>query len=241
MEAALNKAYGIRITPTEIDGEVKRINSTTRAPEILAELKQALGNNSERFARAVAKPIIVERELRSRFENDARLHAQTRTQTERLRNQLLAAKKTNAPVAVLLAVLKQSQPATFNERTWQLTARRLPESVNLNSGSKDVLQVPAKSSAGPYLLEGTATFGPAVSAPVKDPGAPFLYFGDLPLELQRVLQAQLKAAGDVSAVVEASGGFLLFIATAKTAQTLAAASVQFSKWDFEQWVGSISF
>jgi hypothetical protein len=75
-EAALKKVYGVEVTPAMLAAEVQRINTTTRTPEILAELKAALGNDTNRFARTVAKPIVVERLLRNRFENDDELHAQ---------------------------------------------------------------------------------------------------------------------------------------------------------------------
>src|SRR5216684_4210992 len=50
-------------SPARPDAEAERINATTRAPEVLAELKAALGNDPARFARTVARPIVVERTL----------------------------------------------------------------------------------------------------------------------------------------------------------------------------------
>src|SRR5688500_10695408 len=49
-EAALKRVYKVDLNQAEIDAEVQRINSTTRAPEILTEIKNALGNDSKRFA-----------------------------------------------------------------------------------------------------------------------------------------------------------------------------------------------
>src|SRR6195256_676968 len=91
-EAALKQAYGIDVTPAMLDAEVQRINTTTRAPDVLAELKAALGNDPGRFARAMAKPIVVERRLREKFDNDDALHAPQRRQAGQTRDQLLAAK-----------------------------------------------------------------------------------------------------------------------------------------------------
>src|SRR6185295_9023585 len=56
-EAALQKNYGVEVTPARLDAEVQRINITTRAPDVLAEIKAALGNDPARFARAMARPI----------------------------------------------------------------------------------------------------------------------------------------------------------------------------------------
>src|SRR6478672_911930 len=54
-EAALHKSYAVNITPAMVEAEVQRIHRNTRAPEMLAELKAALGNDDARFARAVAR------------------------------------------------------------------------------------------------------------------------------------------------------------------------------------------
>lgn len=47
-----------------------------------------------------------------------------------------------------------------------------------------------------------------------------MYFTDLPPELQRVLGAQLRESGDVSAVIETPRGFLLYLVTEKTVESL---------------------
>ena len=88
-EAVLRKAYGVVITPALLDAEVQRINTTTRAPEMLAEIKSALGNDPAKFAQAFAKPFLVERLLRDKFDNDEALHAAQRKQVEAVRNRLL--------------------------------------------------------------------------------------------------------------------------------------------------------
>ena len=74
-EAVLRKVYGVAITPALLDAEVQRINTTTRAPDMLAEIKAALGNDPAKFAQAFAKPFLVERLLREKFDNDEALHA----------------------------------------------------------------------------------------------------------------------------------------------------------------------
>jgi hypothetical protein len=57
-ESVLRKAYGVEITPALLDAEVARIAAVTRAPEMLAEIKHALGGDAGRFARSVAQPIV---------------------------------------------------------------------------------------------------------------------------------------------------------------------------------------
>ncbi len=57
-EAVLRKIYGAEISSAQLKAEAHRINATTRAPEMLAELKAALGDDPARFARSFAKPIL---------------------------------------------------------------------------------------------------------------------------------------------------------------------------------------
>jgi len=85
-ESVLKRAYGVEITPAMVEAEVRRINTTTRAPEMLAEIKHALGDDAERFARSMARPIVVERLLRERFENDDKLHLPQRKVVDKTLN-----------------------------------------------------------------------------------------------------------------------------------------------------------
>src|SRR3954462_15982982 len=48
-EAALRKAYGVEITSAMLKAQVKRIDTSTRAPDLVAEIKTALGNDPCRF------------------------------------------------------------------------------------------------------------------------------------------------------------------------------------------------
>jgi hypothetical protein len=62
------------------------------------------------------------------------------------------------------------------------------------------------------------------------------YFEDLPAELQRVLRAQLRQPGDVSAVIETPGGFLLYLAEARSDAALTVACLSLPKRSYEQWL-----
>ena len=84
-EAALKQAYGVEVTPAMLAAEVQRITTTTRASEMLAEIKAALGNDPARFANVFAKPILIERLLREKFDNDDALHAPQRRTVEMVR------------------------------------------------------------------------------------------------------------------------------------------------------------
>ncbi|MDB6066063.1 MAG: hypothetical protein JWR26_2271 [Pedosphaera sp.] len=219
-DAVLQKNYGVALTPALLDAEVSRINTTTRAPEMLAEIKAALGGDPARFAEAFARPLLVERLLRDKFENDDALHAATRRQCEQVRNALLAARAKGASAPQLLAQLKQANSNAVTETTWQLTAR------------------PAETNA-PDELEIKKRFGPdaqLISAPSGPAKEQQFYFEELPPALQNVLRVQLRQPGDVSAVIETPGGFLLYLAGEKSEKTLSAACLCLPKRSCEEWL-----
>ena len=220
-EAVLRKVYGLEITSAQIDAEVQRINATTRAPDILADLKAVLGNDPARFARTVARPILVERELRARFEDDDSLHAPQRREIENVRAQLLVAKAGGKSVTNLLELLKHDRTNQVSDATWQLGAR--PAETNV---------------PGHDLLEIRKQFGPnaQVLSSGESPGPQKFYFADLPGSLQQVLQTQLRRAGDFSAVIETPAGFLLYFCRDKSAQTMAVAVLAVPKRNYDAWI-----
>jgi hypothetical protein len=220
-ESALKQAYGVEVTPAMLDVEVQRINATTRAPEMLAELKAALGNDPARFARAMAKPILVERLLREKFDNDDALHAPQRRQVEQTRRELLAERKNVADCEKLLALLQRSHSNAVTETTWQLGAR------------------PAETNAPADESEIRKRFGPnaqILSSPQTGGKEQKFYFEDLPGELQNVLRVQLCQPGDISAVIETPGCFLLYVAKEKTDTVLSVAGLSLPKRSYEQWL-----
>jgi hypothetical protein len=221
-EAALKKAYGIEITPAMLEAEVQRINTTTRAPEILAEIKAALGNDPSRFARAMAGPIIVERLLRDKFDNDDALHAPERQQAEQARHELLAAKNQDANADQLVALLKRSHSNAVTETTWQLG----PRPAATNAITADEMEIKKRFGANAQIL----------SSPSADAKETKFYFEELPGELQNVLRVQLRQPRDVSAVIETPNGFLLYVAQAKTEAVLVTAGLSLPKRSYEQWL-----
>jgi hypothetical protein len=222
-ESALKKAYGVEITPAMLEAEAQRINTTTRAPDVLAELKAALGNDPARFARTVARPIVVERELRSRFDNDDHLHTPQRRQVEQARNELLAARSQGAGAEKLVALLKRGHSNEVNEVTWELAARP-----------------PEQETANPDAAEIQKRFGPnaqILASPQSGGGKERkFYFEDLSPELQKVLRAQLRQPADVSAVIETPNSFLLYVTKEKTGAILSVAGLNLPKRSYEQWL-----
>lgn len=223
-EAALKNVYGVEITPAMLDAERQRINSTTRAPETLTELKAALGNDPARFANVLAKPILVERLLRAKFDNDDALHAPQRRETEQVRNELMAARQNGADGTKLLALLRHAHSNAVTEVTWQLTAR--PAETN----APDADEIKRRFGSNAQIL----------SPPPADGKAAQIYFEDLPVELQAVLRVQLRQPGDVSAVIETPAGFLLYVTKEKTAASMTVACLSLPKRSYEQWLAEQS-
>jgi hypothetical protein len=220
-EAALKKVYGVEVTPALLEAEVRRINATTRAPETLAELKTALGHDAARFARTVARPIVVERLLRDKFENDDSLHAPQRREADKLREQLFSAKKNGASLRNLLALLQQSHSNEVSETTWQLGARPVA-----NAPDADEIEVKKRFGADARV----------VSPPHGVDKERKFYFVELPGRLQDVLRSQLRQPGDVSAVIEMPRGFSLHVVREKTAEILRVATRSIPKRSYEEWL-----
>lgn len=221
-EIVLRKAYAMEISPALLAAEVQRINTTTRAPEMLAEIKQALGGNAERFAGTMARPILVERELHRRFDNDDRLHAEKRHEAEQARARLLAGKTVEG----------------MHEVTWQLTPRpAINDTQTASTTATAPTQGTAKSAS--YTVETTTQVSQVVTTTAsasRIEGKEQLYFEDLDPQLQNVLRVQLKKSGDVSAVIELPADFMIFQAKERNATALRAASLFIPKRSYEEWL-----
>ncbi len=116
-EAVLRRVYRIEITPDLVRAEVERIQKSTMSPAMLKEIQASLGNNPERFARSVARPLVVDRVLRSRFESDTAPQIRPRQSADALRARLLAAKPEER------AELLRKQGGNVQEIRWLFASR----------------------------------------------------------------------------------------------------------------------
>ncbi len=216
-ELALKRIYGIEVTSAMIAAECDRINTTTRAPEILANIKHALGDDPARFARAMARPLLVERTLRQRFDNDDALHATRRAAAEKARQALLA----------------REEVGDMQETTWHL-APRPAEDAPPTPATPHAPR--ASSTSGSYSNDAIAQVAQALGGGQAHSGDRKFYFEDLDPELQNVLRAQLRKPGDVSAVIETPTGFLVFRAKERSADLLIASSLTIPKRSYDEWL-----
>ena len=234
-EATLKRVYGVEVTDATVAAEVNRIDASTRAPETLAELKRALGDDPARFARTVARPIVVERLLREKFESDDRLHVAQRETVERVRSQLLVAKQQDQALEALLALLKASKAGTVADTTWKLG----PRPADNDSTRPSSIEATTNSAhAGLYSVEATAQVAQVLSSPASPDahGQPESYLEDLPPELQRVLRVQLRQPRDISAVIEMPRGFLLCVLQSRTSAAMTAGTLFLPKRPLEEWL-----
>lgn len=131
---------------------------------------------------------------------------------------------TNDLVKKLLALLKQNHSNEVSEVAWQLGARPVEKPA---TPTTDEIEIKKRFGADAQILSSPHA---GVDKERK------IYFEDLPVELQKVLRVQLGKAGDVSAVIEAPGGFLLYLAQNITADTLNVATLSLPKRSYEQWL-----
>lgn len=234
-EAALRKIYGLEISSAQLDAEVRRINATTRAPEMLVEVKAALGGDPQKFARVFAKPFLVERLLRDRFENDDALHAPQRRIAETLRNRVLEVKESGFDPR--FGVLKQCQDGDVHGQvTWEMTPR--PATAAPASRASAAAPTETKASGGIYRIEATAQVAQVLSSPEepRQDKERKLYFEDLPDRLKALLLTQLRQPGDISAVIETPGGFQIYLARERNNSQLVAAVFTLRKLGYEEWL-----
>jgi hypothetical protein len=111
------------------------------------------------------------------------------------------------------------------ETTWQLTARP----AETNAPAADEIEIKKRFGPNAQLLSSP----PAAGKERK------FNFEDLPPELQNVLRAQLRQAGDVSAVIETPGGFLLYVADQKNETILSVAMLSLPKRSYEPWLAEL--
>ena len=81
--AALQRLWSVTITPPQLQAELDRMAAHSQAPARLRELFAALGNDPVMAAECLARPLLVDRLLRSHYAHDQRLHGDLRARAER--------------------------------------------------------------------------------------------------------------------------------------------------------------
>src|SRR5262249_48935617 len=146
--------------------------------------------------------------------------APERQAADKIRQQLLSARRDEVSLSNTLGQLKVSHHAGLSEVTW-------------------LLGVPAtKSTSQPVEQEVKLQPAPPTRQRPADDSIPLqrpLFFAQLPSRLQEILRAQLRQRGDVSAVIETPEAFSIYTVREKTAEFLDAAVISIPKRSYEEW------
>jgi len=109
---ALERIWGITITGEQLQAELARMASNSKAPDVLAELLAAVGNDPQKAAECLARPLLVDRLIQSNYASDEHFHGElkSRAQTE------------------LTAGVLRSSTGRYSEIEWQRGTAKNPHS-----------------------------------------------------------------------------------------------------------------
>ena len=82
LSSALESVWGRPIGGDQLQAELRRMATASRAPELLRELFQALNNDPHRIAETLARPALAERLARNAYAQDERFHGALRRRAE---------------------------------------------------------------------------------------------------------------------------------------------------------------
>ena len=71
---ALTKYWGVTITGSELQAELDRMGANSKSPTVLRELQSALGDDPQRMAECLARPLLVDRLIQTYYSRDDRFH-----------------------------------------------------------------------------------------------------------------------------------------------------------------------
>lgn len=125
-EAALGRAFGIKVSTTLLAQEFDRVEKETRAPDQWAAIKKALGYDRLLIEEAFCRALLVHRALLARFAFDQKIHAKPHEEARQAR-------------AVFLA---QRKPAQATLRVFQRRAEAAPSTEALLDQAKSEAQGP---------------------------------------------------------------------------------------------------
>jgi len=78
--AALATWWNTTLTPAQLQAELDRMAASSQSPEVLAELFAALGQDPQKAAECIARPLLADRLIQSYFAADDRIHGAVRRQ-----------------------------------------------------------------------------------------------------------------------------------------------------------------
>ena len=232
-ERVLLEHYRVSVTDALVDEEVTRINHSTRAPDVLAEIRAALGNDEKRFADAVARPIVIDRLLTAHFASDAAVHGPLAEKVKAQREALLAASAEER-----IARSKQHSADTA-QVTFDLTADAAVQAESAPLVSSTPQPVKGTAASTNYSVEATTQVAQMLSSGGEQPAAKSATrhpITDLHPEIQAVLKQSLHQPGDVTPVIETATHILLYLAISRDEKTLETQVLAQAKLSLDAWL-----
>lgn len=123
-EKVLSDFFSVHISEKDIQEEVHRIDATTRDVSMLSEIKQALGNDPSRFARSIARPIVVERLLRQHFDSNESLHSRQRSRAAKAREHWMTTR--GKPLSERINAVKAEDDLRVEKIEWSVLNQSPP-------------------------------------------------------------------------------------------------------------------
>lgn len=226
-QRTLLELYGVTVTEAMVSEEVIRIDHSTRAPHVLAEIRAALDHDEKRFADAVARPIVVDRLLAEHFAKDSTVHGPIVEKIQARRQALLA----------LSAEERVSRPAT--QVTFDLTDSESAETKPRPLVSSTPPPVKGTSASPNYSVEATMQVAQVLSPGGDEPAAkdaPRQPISRLDPEIQAVLKQTLQQPGDVTPVIETATHILFYVAIRRDENTLETQVLAEAKLSLDAWL-----
>ncbi|HPA80916.1 MAG TPA: hypothetical protein PLS95_08905 [Thermoanaerobaculales bacterium] len=133
--AALERFWGVVITPQQLQAELDRMAAHSQSPERLRELFAALGDDPLQAAECLARPLLADRLIRTSYARDRQLHEETRARATREVTEIgprPARERTNRVISTVewrrgrgaarVPGVLELEPGDFDERVRQLRA-----------------------------------------------------------------------------------------------------------------------
>ncbi|HEY7160258.1 MAG TPA: Ig-like domain-containing protein, partial [Acidobacteriota bacterium] len=126
--AALGSIWKRPLLASQLQAEMERIAKETKDPHMLQELFDALGNDPERVAECLARPILADRLIRNWYSSDQRFHGELRSRVEK-------------EVSIASSLSLRSLSGEYQEMIWKRSDQKSGDANFMNASEwNDLIQ-----------------------------------------------------------------------------------------------------